>query len=154
MSVTNRFTTTLWESMDPLDKKIVQGSTTPFQDLKDDQDSEYVLETLTAFAHDLEANELLDEDDSDTCLETIFDTWAECYQIPDQYTINVLKGVMVETAKEAFGEGSDSDIRSLMKTLATTPTVSYTTPKGRYDASRWRTWSQSISFTTTNHEDG
>jgi hypothetical protein len=126
MSVTNRFTTTLWESMDPLSRKIVEGSSTPFQDVQDDEDSAFVLEALTAFAQDLEANEL--DEDSDSDLETIFDAWCECCEITDPATIDILKGVLVETAKEAFGEGSDSDIRSLLSVLKTTPKVTYTTP--------------------------
>ena len=96
------------------------------EEAEDNDDvNDFVFEALTAFAQAVD-DEVL-EKSSEYNLEGTLDDFCS-WQEFDEDTIDLLKGCLVAVSKEAFGEGTDEDIRSTLRILRTTPATTYTTP--------------------------
>jgi hypothetical protein len=117
----------LEQTISPHAKALAEGSDTPFADARlaelhgdgdGDDDDHQITDILTAFAHELTDDALSESSEHD--LEAVLDVWCGHYSI-DETAIHVMKGVLVETAKEAYGIGTDDEIRKVLKVLRTTP---------------------------------
>jgi hypothetical protein len=85
---------------------------------EEEEEDDLVTNILSAFSQTLTEDEI---DDLDLDLEDYFEQWCEATGELSEDDTELLKQVLTTTAREAFGEGNDEDIRGVLKILATSP---------------------------------
>lgn len=95
------------------------------EQIEEEDEDDLVTSILTNFACMLSEDEV---DDPTNDLEGTFDEWCMSTGELSESDTELLKQVLSEVAREAYGKANDENIRGVLRILKTTPATSYTTP--------------------------